>query len=119
MKLYVAGPMRGYERNNFPAFDAEAARLRELGHEVISPADLDRQTGFDEHLTVMPEGFMRKAFDRDVAALKVVDGIVVLPGWQKSTGALAEAGIARWLGLPIYEAGTMREVGGKLGWNVV
>lgn len=30
MRLYVAGPMTGYQDLNFPAFHAETARLREL-----------------------------------------------------------------------------------------
>lgn len=30
-KLYLSGPMSGIEDNNFPAFHAEAARLRAPG----------------------------------------------------------------------------------------
>ena len=32
MKIYLAGPMRGYDRNNFPAFDRAAAFLRGCGY---------------------------------------------------------------------------------------
>ena len=35
MKLYIAGPMTGYVELNFPAFNAEAARLRALGFEIV------------------------------------------------------------------------------------
>ena len=119
MKFYLAGPMRGIPKWNFPAFDAEAARLRELGHVVFNPADMDRDAGFDESCGVLPEGFMREAFERDIEAIKECDAIVVLPGWLNSTGALAECGVARWLGIPIFESGSMIEVGGKLAWRFV
>jgi hypothetical protein len=29
------------------------------------------------------------------------DAIVVLPDWEESTGAIAEVGVARWVGLPV------------------
>ena len=44
MRIYLAGPMRNYPRNNFPAFDAAAAKLRADGHEVFNPAEHDRKT---------------------------------------------------------------------------
>lgn len=42
MRVYLAGPMRGLPQFNFPAFDAGAATLEALGHEVFNPADRDR-----------------------------------------------------------------------------
>ena len=40
-RLYLAGPMTGIEDLNFPAFHAEAARLRALGYTVINPAEIN------------------------------------------------------------------------------
>ena len=37
MKIYIAGPMSGLPEMNYPAFFAEATRLRGLGYEVINP----------------------------------------------------------------------------------
>jgi hypothetical protein len=39
-KIYLSGPMTGLPDLNFPAFHAEAARLRALGYDVINPAEL-------------------------------------------------------------------------------
>lgn len=102
-KLYLAGPMRGYDLYNFPAFDEAAARLRVAGYTVISPAELDRAVGFDERTTEpLPDDFMPAATRRDVEALLKVDGIALLPGWERSTGARLELAIARGIGIAAY-----------------
>lgn len=103
MRLYLAGPMRGYDLWNFPAFDHCAATLRSWGFEVISPAELDRDIGFDEHTGTLPEGFVEGALRRDIEALLVVDAVALMPGWQASSGVAIELTVARALGLPVYE----------------
>lgn len=87
MKLYIAGPMTGYPDHNFPAFNAMAKNLRELGFEVVNPAELVEDT------TQPWEFYMR----RDIPLLCQCDGIVLLPGWQHSRGAQLEQYIARAL----------------------
>ena len=47
LKIYCAGPMTGLPELNFPAFHAEAARLRAFGYEVINPAEINP----DKHMT--------------------------------------------------------------------
>lgn len=112
MKLYVAGPMRGYPLFNFPAFDAATEELRKRGHEVISPAELDRQVGFDETSGSL-EGFdFHAAMRRDIEALLEVDGIALLPGWRRSSGVATELAVARALGLRVWRyvaAGLLHE----------
>lgn len=103
MGLYVAGPMRGIEKFNFPAFDLAADLLRACGHDVVTPADLNRAEGFDENAPpaeVTPE-FLRAAIQRDVAAICKVDGLVLLPGWERSKGSAVEVALARFLGLRV------------------
>ena len=39
--LYLAGPMRGYPRFNFDAFDKARHALRLRGYAVLCPAELD------------------------------------------------------------------------------
>jgi len=110
MKLYLAGPMRGYPKFNFPAFDFAAAKLRSQGFEVFSPADNDRQrmgdkpfssndTG-DEIKLEKDTGFnIRQALTDDTHYICVhADGIALLPGWEKSSGAKAEHALAEALG---------------------
>ncbi len=89
---YIAGPMTGLPDLNFPAFHAEAARLRAEGWEVINPAEINP----DKHLS------WRACMQTDIAALVFCDAIHVLPGWQGSKGAELELHIAERLGMEIY-----------------
>lgn len=108
---YVAGPMRGYADFNFPAFDRATAHLRSLGSEVFSPAERDREKGFD------PAGlegdlsqFMTHAELRDALAsdtdfiCRRATHIHMLPGWAGSKGATAERALAIALGLIVEGA---------------
>ena len=104
-RVYVAGPMRGYPDFNFPAFDAASARLRAAGWVVLSPAEIERADGFDERGMTGNEPLegkrMKDIVRRDIGAVLASDAIYLLRGWDKSTGALAELAVARWLGLEI------------------
>lgn len=109
MKIYLAGPMRGYPNFNFPAFDYAATLLRKEGHEVFSPAERDRSvhgmklednpTG-DEKLATANVGFsLRKALAADTAYISNhATAIALLPFWEKSSGARAEHALALCLG---------------------
>ena len=44
---------------------------------------------------------------RDIAALMDCDGIMMLPGWEKSRGALIEHWVALELKMPVYSLATM------------
>lgn len=46
-RIYLAGPMTGLPEHNFPAFHAEAARLRGLGYQVENPAEHGEIPGFE------------------------------------------------------------------------
>ena len=115
MKLYLAGPMRGYPNFNFPAFDFAAAKLREQGFEVFSPAERDRHiygseieinpTG-DENTVTNPECTINDCMSADCEWIcRNADAIALLPGWEKSTGANAELALARALGLSVLTLG--------------
>ena len=107
MKVYLAGPMRGYPNFNFPAFDAAARRLRAVGHEVFSPAERDRDKYGDIFQTEtgdeseVHEFSLREALAADTAWItRHADAVALLPGWERSKGAQAEAALALALGLP-------------------
>lgn len=116
MKIYLAGPMRGIPNFNFPAFDYAADKLRELGFQVFSPAERDRDIhgsklednpAGDEKVAETVVGFsLREALaaDTDWIALHA-EGIALLPGWEKSSGANAELALAKALGLTVITLG--------------
>ena len=109
MTDYLAGPMRGIPFFNFPAFDEARDKLRALGHEVISPADIDRENGFDAMLlpedtdwnVIPPQLNLDALIERDLAAVRRCHFVVTLPGWQHSVGARAEVAVAQWAGKSI------------------
>lgn len=127
MKIYLAGPMRGYPEFNFPAFHAGAARLRGQGHEVFSPAERDNERhGVDiskgnaagcEEQAAKDHGFnLREALCDDLTYICLhADAVALLPGWQHSKGALAEHATAHALGLEIILLHESDIYGGRNG----
>jgi hypothetical protein len=100
---YLAGPMRGYEQFNFPAFAAATADLRARGVRVISPAEMALAEGFNPQRDTPDRAFIQAACERDVTAVLKADAVVLLPGWEASVGATAEAWLATWRGIPVLE----------------
>ena len=108
-RCYIAGPMRGLPEFNFPAFYEAAGKLRGQGWEVFNPAERDAAVGFDptgmagsdEELAKC--GFsIRDALGADTAWIcEKADAIYMLPGWERSTGAIAERALAEALGLDV------------------
>jgi len=92
MKIYLAGPMRGIKDFNFPAFHAAAQHLRELGHEVSSPAEKDLSDGFDPTKDKPKE--LSEYMVHDLAEVCKAEAVVVLPGWESSQGARLEVMVA-------------------------
>lgn len=97
--------MRGYELFNFPAFDDACARAKALGHDPVSPADMDREMGFDGTQRIEDFKFnLKAAIIRDIIAVAGCDAIALLTGWEKSSGAKVELAAAKFLGLKILDA---------------
>ena len=90
-RIYIAGPMTGLPDLNFPAFHAEAAKLRSAGHDVINPAEVN-----PDH--TMP---WAQCMRRDIAELVTCDAIRLLHGWTASKGATLEHHIAERLGMQV------------------
>lgn len=114
-KLYLAGPMTGIPQFNFPAFFAAAEILRDNGHVVASPAEMDIQEVGDGALrsedgklaadgTAADTGYTFGDFlSRDVKLVAdAVDAVACLPGWQKSKGARLEVYVALICDKPVY-----------------
>src|SRR3990172_7988449 len=91
MKIYVAGPMRGFPEFNYPAFHEAARLLRAKGHHVFSPAEFD---GIFSPAVEDPNGlitahpihtYIRR--DTHLIINELIppnDGIALLPGWEAS-----------------------------------
>lgn len=101
--------MRGRPNFNFPAFNEATAWLRARGHEVFNPAERDVKLHGRDAFRVADgdegkvEGFsLRDALHDDTAWItKNADAIALLPGWQDSKGANAEAALGFALGLRV------------------
>jgi hypothetical protein len=119
-KVYLGGPMRGYENFNYQAFEDATIALRAMGYEVYSPHEMDLELGFvdaDWHyegdrrvwdrVETTPEFTIHVAMRVDLRVITQMDAVVFLPGWQKSSGSKMEdtvrefCGISRWLITPL------------------
>jgi len=98
--------MRGKPEFNFPAFNDATARLRAFGYSVFNPAERDAETGFDPsgmtgHENLAEHGFdLREALGADTHYIAhTADALLLLDGWENSSGARAELALAAALGL--------------------
>lgn len=110
MNIYLAGPMRGIPHFNFPRFNQVAALLRSAGHEVFNPAEADlKRHGGKDFSVDNPTGDVVQAAAEAKFSLRDAlsddthficnhgEAIALLPGWEQSSGALAEFFLARAL----------------------
>ena len=96
---YLAGPMSGIPRFNFPAFAKASELLRERGFKIVSPAELDdaedkewAKLSLDGNPVDHPRKTWGDFLARDVKIVSdQVGGIIFLPQWEKSRGAKLEA----------------------------
>lgn len=91
IRCYIAGPMSGKLHFNYETFATAAFGLRQLGLEVISPAELHEDT----HRT------RAHYMSTDVAALLTAQMVATLPGWEDSRGARLEVDLAEQTGKPV------------------
>lgn len=100
---YLAGPMRGLPLYNFPAFLMAARVLTARGLKIKSPAEKDLEAGFDPSRPAEVQNFdIGAAFRWDFKAVVESRGIILLPGWENSTGAKAERLVAQLSQLEVY-----------------
>ncbi|SEI17012.1 DUF4406 domain-containing protein [Pseudomonas asplenii] len=98
-RVYLCGPMTGLPDCNYPAFHAEAARLRDLGHHVENPAENPKPVRDKWEL------YMRMS----IPQMLTCDTVATLPGWEQSKGARLEVEIATQLGLRVIRASSLTE----------
>jgi hypothetical protein len=98
-RIYIAGPMTGLPEYNYPAFNAEAARLRALGYHVENPAENPGPASKKWELCMRPA----------IRQMLTCDTVAFLPGWQHSRGANVEIELATHLGLKVVSADSILE----------
>lgn len=117
MNIFVSGPMRGFAEFNFPEFARVTEWLRSQGHTVFSPAEHELTLGFDptglagtsEELEGLTFDLRRALRDELTWLLDNADCVVVLDGWDKSSGARAEVSAAKAIGVTVLSS-TLEDV---------
>lgn len=121
MRVYLAGPMSGIPAFNIPAFDAAAEVLRELHHDVVSPAELDGPTtraqllsslqGDHDDLPQDESWSFYLSRDFRIISDQGIEAIVSLAGWERSRGARCEVALGEVLGIPRLDYAPETELG--------
>lgn len=95
--FYLSGPMTGYPKYNYSAFERATNRLRGLGLKIISP-----------HENPAPEQRMEEAplweyyMKLCKKQLEICTAIIMLRGWPESTGARLELEIMLKKEAPVF-----------------
>lgn len=109
---YLCGPMTGIPQFNFPMFDRYARVLREAGHSIVSPAELDHEkeralamsspdgSAANHHGSTWIECLRR---DLDIVLADDCLGVLAMPGWTDSAGARWETDCAQRAGKKVCE----------------
>ncbi len=108
MLLYLAGPMTGIPKFNYPAFKEAAEDLRFEGYEVLSPHEQDSEevraaawaSQYGDPI-ILPSTFtMSSIIRRNVEDVMFCEGLALLPGWTGSAGAVMEEAVMARLNRP-------------------
>jgi nucleoside 2-deoxyribosyltransferase len=90
-KIYIAGPMTGYENFNRDSFNSAANCCLDNGAVPLNPA-------------ILPDGLTQGQYmDICFAMIRAADAIYLLKGYEESKGAMAELAYAEKLELEIIE----------------
>jgi hypothetical protein len=95
---YLAGPMSGIENGNVEMFLAAAHELRLKGYAIVNPVELDTKEQLPPAGDYHPSSETWRDFlRRDLAIIMNEEcvGIICLPGWEKSRGALLETYVGK------------------------
>ena len=93
-KVYISSKMTGLPNYNYPAFYKKAMELRNMGFEVLNPAEIGDKYG--THLTT---SFYRR---KNLEMLLQADILFIFGDVENSKGVEFEKLIARDLSLPIW-----------------
>ena len=90
-KVYISGPMTGFEEFNYPLFNSIESRLTKKGIKVCNPAKIKNQD----------LNKWKECMKKDLHKMLTCDYVFLLPGWECSKGASIEKKLADDLGFVI------------------
>jgi len=99
-RIYISGPITGYEDFNEPAFTEAELKWQSAGWCVINPLKLG---GVD--LEKPWEWFMIVDL---ILLMLTADAIALLSRWDQSRGARIELIVAKMLGKKVYSSASMK-----------
>jgi hypothetical protein len=111
--------MTGIEHYNWPAFLEAEREWIKRGYEAVTPIDAnhtvwERHHGrpFSHALDKIEYGdpLMKEIIAEDLKLLCSAEAIALLPGWNRSRGALHELATANFLGLKVFDAITFERL---------
>ena len=88
--VYISGPMTGMPDLNRCAFTFAEGRILAHGMKPVNP-----------HTLCDPSWDWNKCMRADISALVACDAILMLPGWERSSGAQLELHIAHRVGIEV------------------
>lgn len=101
VRIYISGPMTGYENFNFAEFNKmENDILINFDWvSVVNPVAISKKV---EEVKKNPtyEDYLRE----DFRGLIDCDAVILLDGWRNSGGCQKEVSIARFLSIPCFES---------------
>lgn len=104
-KCYLAGPMTGLPKHNYPLFIEATEYLRKRDYIIISPVEcINSEDG-----AVSWQDCLRK----DLVQFLICNRIYLLPDWQRSKGTTLELFLATLLGMEVYTINIVVENGNK------
>lgn len=90
-RIYIAGPMTGYDNFNRESFHSAADCCKEHNAIPLNPA-------------ILPDGLTQGQYmDICFAMIRAADAIYLLSGYEESKGAMAELAYAEKLELEVIE----------------
>ena len=100
MRIYIIGPVSGFDDLNLPAFEKACDELCAAGYAPLMPHDF-----------VAADADWQKAMRRSIETLAKADGVACLDGWQQSRGARIEGRLAKALGIEVASVDTWCKAG--------
>lgn len=104
-RCYLAGPMTGLPKHNYPLFIEATEYLRRRNYDIVSPVECINS----EEGAISWQECLRK----DLGQLLTCNRIYLLPDWTDSKGATLELFLAVLLGMEVYTVKIVLENGNR------